>query len=255
MFIDTHAHLDFDVYEEDREKVIQRAIESQVLAIITIGTDLESSRRAILLAEKYASIYAAVGIHPGDCARTSPRDFSVIRDLGRHPKVVAIGEIGLDYYRMHAEAEMQKEVFKKQITIARDLNLPVIVHNRDSHGDVLEILTKQGGLELSGVLHSFSGDEDFLQAVINLNFYLSFTGNLTYKKNTSLPLIQKVPIANLLLETDSPFLSPVPLRGKRNEPAYVVHIARRIAEIKEIELDILSKVTTDNAKTLFKLDI
>lgn len=255
MFVDTHTHLDFDAFDEDREKVIQRAIENQVLAIITIGTDLETSKQAILLAEKYASIYASVGIHPSDCAGAKDKDFDFIKELAAHEKVVAIGEIGLDYYHMHAEKEIQAKAFEKQIRIARELNLPMIIHNRDSHTDMLEILNNEGIKEIGGVMHSFSGDLDFLDKIIALNMHVSFTGNITFKKSTSNELVKKAPVENMLLETDCPFLTPVPLRGKRNEPAFIVHTAKKIAEIKEIELELLGKITSENAKSLFKLDI
>ena len=255
MFVDTHAHLDFDTYDEDREKVIQRAIENQVLAIITIGTDLETSKQAILLAEKYASIFAAVGIHPSDCANLKDKDFEFIKELAGHEKVVAIGEIGLDYYHMHAEKDIQQNAFKQQIKIARELNLPMIIHNRDSHEDMLKILNEEGVKDIGGVMHSFSGDLEFLNKIIAMNMYVSFTGNITFKKSTSDELVKKVPIENLLLETDCPFLTPVPLRGKRNEPAFIVHSAKKIAELKEIEPELLGRITSENAKTLFKLDI
>ena len=255
MFVDTHAHLDFDTYDNDREKVIQRAIENHVLAIITIGTDLETSKQAILLAEKYASIFASVGIHPSDCANLKDKDFEFIKELAGHEKVIAIGEIGLDYYHMHAEKEVQHKVFKKQIAIARKLNLPVIIHNRDSHADMLQILDKEGVKDIGGVLHSFSGDINFLNNIIAMNMHVSFTGNITFKKSTSDQLVKNAPIENLLLETDCPFLTPVPLRGKRNEPAFIVHTAKKIAELKEIELELLGKITTENAKSLFKIDI
>jgi len=255
MFVDTHTHLDFDVFNEDREKVIQRAIENQVLAIITIGTDLETSKQAILLADKYASIFASVGIHPSDCANLKDTDFKFIRELAEHEKVIAIGEIGLDYYHMHTDKNVQQNVFKKQIEIARELGLPMVIHNRDSHEDMLRILKDEGVDAIGGVMHSFSGDLEFLDKILDMNLHISFTGNITFKKSTSDELVKRVPIENLLLETDSPFLTPAPLRGKRNEPGFIIHTANKIAELKEIELEILSKVTTENAKSLFKLDI
>lgn len=255
MFVDTHTHLDFDTYDDDREKVIQRAIENQVLAIVTIGTDLETSKQAILLAEKYASLFASVGIHPSDCANLKDNDFEFIKELAGHEKVIAIGEIGLDYYHMHTEKEVQHKAFKKQIAIARKLNLPVIIHNRDSHDDILEILDREGVKDIGGVMHSFSGDMNFLNKIIAMNMHVSFTGNITFKKSTSDQLVKNAPIENLLLETDCPFLTPVPLRGKRNEPAFIVHTAKKIAELKAIELELVGKITTENAKSLFKIDI
>ena len=255
MFVDTHTHLDFDAYNDDREKVIQRAIENQVLAIITIGTDLETSKQAILLADKYASIFASVGVHPSECANIKDNDYKFIKELAGHEKVIAIGEIGLDYYHMHADKDVQQKAFKKQISIAKDLELPMIIHNRDSHEDMLKILKNEGVGEIGGVMHSFSGDLEFLNKIIAMNLHVSFTGNITFKKSTLDEIVKQTPIENLLLETDSPFLTPVPLRGKRNEPAFIIHTTKRISELKEIELDVLAKVTTENAKTLFKLDI
>ncbi|MGD9486570.1 MAG: TatD family hydrolase [Calditrichaceae bacterium] len=253
MFVDTHAHLDFDSFNEDREVVIQRAIQNQVLAIITIGTDLKSSKNAVLLAEKYASIYAAVGIHPSDCAEAEDNDFEEIRELAKHEKVVAIGEVGLDYYRMHAEKDKQKDTFGRQIKLARELKLPLIIHNRDAHEDVYNMIISEKATEVGGVLHSFTGDEKFLENILLTNFHISFTGAITYKNNDSEALIANVPLERLLLETDSPFLSPMPLRGKRNEPSLIVHTAKRIAEIRGITIDQLAEVTSENAGALFQI--
>ena len=255
MFVDTHAHLDFETYNEDREIVIQRAIENQVLAIITIGTDIASSKQAILLAEKYASVFAAVGIHPNDCAGVKDEDFDMVKELAEHEKVVAIGEVGLDYHHMQADKDIQKNTFIRQIEIAREMKLPLIIHNRESHDDIYDVITKESASEIGGVFHSFSGDEVFLDKIISANFYISFTGNITFKKSTADPLIVRTPIEKLLLETDSPFLTPVPLRGKRNEPAFIIHTANRIAGLKQIEQEVLGKITSENAKELFKLDI
>ncbi len=252
LFVDTHAHLDFDLYDEDREIVIQRAIKNGIAAILTIGVDVESSKRAVDLAEKYATVFAAVGIHPTECGDIPDRDFDLIEELAQHPKVVAIGEIGLDYYHMRAPKEVQKNAFLYQIHLAQRLDLPVVVHNREAHADVLEILTDKKLSDLSGVLHSFSGDEKFLEEVLETNFFISFTGNITFKNSKVEDLVKNVPVERLLLETDSPFLTPVPLRGKRNEPAFIVHTAQKIAEIKEMEVEDLGHITTENAKHLFK---
>ncbi|MGD9898123.1 MAG: TatD family hydrolase [Calditrichaceae bacterium] len=253
MFIDTHAHLDFDSFDNDREVVIQRAIQNQVLAIITIGTDLKSSKNAVLLAEKYASIYAAVGIHPSDCAEAEENDFEEIRELAKHEKVIAIGEVGLDYYRMHAEKDKQKDTFGRQIELARELNLPLIIHNREAHKDVYDMIVSEKATEVGGVLHSFTGDESYLENILLTNFHISFTGAITYKNNDSEALIANVPLERLLLETDSPFLTPMPLRGKRNEPSLIVHTAKRIAEIRGITVDQLAEVTSENAGALFRI--
>lgn len=255
MLIDTHAHLDFDTFDEDREIVIQRAIESGLAAIITIGTDVETSKQAVALAEKYASVFAAVGIHPTDCANISDADFDSIRKLAQHEKVIAIGEVGLDYYHMRTDKDVQKEIFTRQVELARELGLPLIIHNRESHEDMYKVLSESHAAEVGGVMHSFSGDADFLNKILELDLHVSFTGNITFKKSASDELVKKAPLERLLLETDCPFLTPVPLRGKRNEPAYMVHTAQKIADLKEISAEEVGKVTSENAISLFKLDI
>jgi TatD DNase family protein len=253
MLIDTHCHLDLEHYDQDRDMVIQRAIQKKIKKMINIGIDLASSERAVSLAQKYAVLYAAVGIHPNDCVKAKEHDLSRIRQLVKQKKVVAIGEIGLDYYRMTASKEKQKEFLIKQLQMALSLNLPVIIHNREAHDDIFKILNKTEFNTLTGVLHSFSGDASFLTAVLALNFDISFTGVVTFKKNNCESLVRDVPIERLLLETDSPFLTPVPFRGKRNEPSYLTYIAQKIADIKNISFEELVKITGKNAIKLFKL--
>jgi len=255
MYIDTHAHLDFESFEKDREAVIQRAIENKVSAIITIGTSLETSKKAVSYANNYASIFAAVGIHPSDCAGASETDYQQIEKLSAEEKVIAIGKIGLDYYRMYTDKETQKGAFIKQIAIARKVNLPVIVHTRESQEDALNILLQENANEVSGVLHSFSGSLEFLKKVLDTNFYVSFTGGVTFKKSTVDELVKKTPVEKILLETDSPFITPVPHRGKRNEPSYVTHIANKIAELKGMSAEELAEITTENARHLFGFTI
>lgn len=255
MFVDTHAHLDFDRFDEDRDAVIQRAIENKLSAIITIGTNLTTSQQAVKLAENYAALYAAVGIHPSDCAEAAAGDYKEIEALAKHEKVIAIGEIGLDYYRMYTDKETQKAAFKQQIEIARRVNLPIIVHTRDSQQDALDMMLSEKADEVSGVLHSFSGSEEMLEQVLKTNFYISYTGGVTFKNSTTDALVEKTPVERLLLETDSPFITPAPYRGKRNEPAYVVHTAKKIAEIKGLKLEELAEITTQNARQLFGLTI
>ncbi len=255
IFIDTHTHLDFENYNEDREKVIQRALGKNVVALITIGTNLETSRRAVELAEKYTPVYAAVGIHPNDSAACSDEDLVQIEKLAANPKVVAIGEVGLDYYRDHASPIRQQEVFSEQIAIAHKLKKPLIIHNRDAHEDTLELVCEYNAGQVGGVFHSFSGDEAYLEKILLENFHISFTGNLTYKNSVSAALIGQVPLDRLLLETDSPFLAPVPMRGKRNEPAFIVYTAAKIAGLIGIDVETLGRVTTENAARLFKIEI
>ncbi|RMH64883.1 MAG: TatD family deoxyribonuclease [Calditrichaeota bacterium] len=256
MYIDTHAHLDFDAFDEDRDAVIQRAIENDLIAIITIGTSVETSRKAVELAESYAPIFAAVGIHPSDCQEATEADYHEIEKLSRHEKVVAIGEIGLDYYKMYTEKPTQMAAFKRQIALARSVNLPIIVHNREAHEDVYQTLIKEKATEVGGVLHSFSGDADFLKRVLETNFFISFTGGVTFKNTRGADeLVKQTPVERLLLETDSPFITPAPHRGKRNEPSFVVFTARKIAELKELPVTELAARTTDNAKHLFALNV
>lgn len=254
MFIDTHTHLQFESYDEDREMVIQRAIKSDVEALITIGTDLKSSKKALDLAENFAVIFASVGIHPNDCEKISQSDIDKIVEMAQKEKTIAIGEIGLDYYRMQAPKETQQEILKKQIQIARELTLPIIIHNRDAHDDIYNVLKKEKAEEISGVFHSFTGDLDFLESILALNYHVSFTGPVTFKNTNYNQLIERVPIEQLLLETDSPFLAPVPFRGKRNEPSYIRFIAEKISQVKEISVDKLAEITSENAKSLFRLN-
>jgi TatD DNase family protein len=251
LFIDTHAHLDFDLFDEDREIVIQRAIKNGLAAIITIGTDLESSKRSVEIAEKYAMVFAAVGIHPTECADVPDRDFEMIEELAQHEKVVAIGEVGLDYYHMRAPKDVQKNAFLYQAHLAEKLGLPLIIHNRDSHDDMYALIKEKNISDIGGVMHSFSGDQEFLQKILATDLYISFTGNVTFKNSKLDELVAQVPLERLLLETDSPFLTPVPLRGKRNEPGFLIYTAQKIAEIKQVSVEELGKVTTENALRLF----
>lgn len=253
MLIDTHTHLHLENFNEDRESVIQRAIKNNVEMIFTIGTDLESSKQALQIAQKFAIIYAAVGIHPNDSMNVSDVDYKEIELLSQKEKVIAIGEIGLDYYRMNVTKEKQQEVLRKQINLARERGLPVIIHNREAHDDILRILNEEKAEEISGVFHSFTGELKFLESVLAQNYHVSFTGPVTFKNTNYNKLIDCVPLEQLLLETDSPFLAPVPFRGKRNEPAYVKYIAEKIAQVKGVKLDKLAEITSENVQNLFHL--
>jgi TatD DNase family protein len=254
MFIDTHTHLQFESYDEDRELVIQRAIKNDVDSVITIGTDLKSSGQALELAKKFAIIFASVGIHPNDCEKTTDADIDQIIKMAKTEKAIAIGEIGLDYYRQYTSKEKQQEVLRKQIQIARDLGLPIIIHNRDAHDDIYRVLKEEKAEEISGVFHSFFGEIEFLESILALNYHVSFTGPVTFKNANYNKLVECVPMEQLLLETDSPFLAPVPFRGKRNEPSYVRYIAEKIAQVKGITTEKLAEITSENAKNLFRLN-
>jgi TatD DNase family protein len=251
MFIDTHSHIHFDQFDSDRELVLQRAIKNKVNSIIDVGTDVETSKLAIDLAKQYAIVYAAVGIHPNDADKADEPNLKDIEELASHDKVVAIGEIGLDYYRMYVPKEIQHDVFRKQIRLAKETHLPIIVHNRDAHEDTIKILKEEKAGSLGVVLHSFSGSSEFLDAALKENFYISFTGVITFKNTDYIHLIDRIPVKQLLLETDCPFLTPMPFRGKRNEPSYIKYTAEKISKIKGIPLEELGEITTDNAVNLF----
>jgi TatD DNase family protein len=251
--IDTHCHLDNSHFDSDRAEVISHAFEHGVSHMITVGCDLESSRQSLRIAAEYPTIYAAVGIHPHDAQQADDEGLAELRRLtAAGSKVVAVGEMGLDYYRNRTTRDCQQQAFRDQIGLAREAGLPIIVHDRDAHDDVLRILREESVQEIGGVLHCFSGDLAMARACLDLGLYLSFPGPVTYPKNEAIrDVVRAIPIDRMLLETDCPYLAPQPLRGRRNEPAYIHHTASRIAEIKGLTLDDVARVTTLNAYTLF----
>jgi len=252
MLIDTHCHLDFPEFEQDRDEVIRRAKNQGIDYIINIGSSLEGSRKSLELARRYDYIYATAGIHPHEADRFDKKQEVAIRELAKEKKVVAIGETGLDYYKNYSRADNQKPLFVSLVRLAKDLNLPLVIHTRKAQGDTLGILKE--AMPLKAVVHCFSGDEDSLKECLDLGFFISFTCNITYKKAEDLrSLVKVVPLERLMLETDAPFLSPEGFRGKRNEPSGVRLLAEEIARIKEISVDEIAGVTTANAKEFFKL--
>lgn len=254
MFIDTHTHLNFESFKNDIDTVIDRAKKAQVDTIINIGTDLQTSKATIKMAEKYPNIYATVGLHPEEGMKEKFNEEEFSR-LAKHPKVVAIGETGLDFHRTKNKIDLQKEIFQKHINIANRANKPLVIHSREANDDILSLLISQN-LELKGVFHCFPGDWQMAQVVLDLGFYLSFTGLITFSKNyANLDVIKNAPLDRLMIETDCPYLTPEPHRGQRNEPAYVVEVARKIAEIKKISIDEVAKQTTQNAIDLFRLEL
>lgn len=250
--IDTHAHLDNRPFAEDLDEIILRAKDNNVLNILTVGCDLASSARSIELAARYPEVYASVGIHPHDALQADDEGLRQLRTMVSAPKVVAIGETGLDYYRDRAPRDAQRLAFRRQIQLARETQLPLIVHDRDAHEDIVLILREEQACEVGGVIHCFSGDTAMAQACLDLGFYISFPGTITYPNNDALRMVVKsVPMERLLVETDCPYLAPQPFRGKRNEPAYVRMTAEKIADIKGLTLDDVARITTLNAHTLF----
>ncbi len=254
MLFDTHAHLNADQFKEDREETIQRALEAGVSNILVVGFDEETINGAIELAEKYDFIYAAVGWHPVDAIDATEKDFERIEQLAYHKKVVALGEMGLDYYWDKSPKEIQHHVFRRQIQIARKVNLPIIIHNRDATQDCIQILREEKANEVGGIMHCFSGSVETAKECVNLNFHISLGGPVTFK-NARQPkeVAKEIPLERLLIETDCPYLAPHPYRGKRNESAYVKLVAEQIAELKDLSFEEIAKKTTDNAKQLFRI--
>lgn len=258
MLIDTHCHLNFDSYQDDRETVIKRATEAGVKTIINPAIDIQTSKDLLKIVESFAGLYAAIGIHPNSSADFHDEMIDELKALAQHPKVVAIGEIGLDYHWRESPKETQWRALEAQLQLAKALELPVIIHNRESSEDVIGILeTWAKDLPVSlkerpGVMHSFSASEAIAEQALKAGFYLGFTGPITYKNADNLRHIAaRIPVERILVETDGPFLTPVPHRGKRNEPAYIPLIVERLAGLKQMTVDEMSAVTTQNAMRLF----
>jgi len=251
--IDTHAHLDGNRFADDLDAVVARAEANGVATILTVGCDLESSRAAMAIAARYPEIYAAVGIHPHDAVTVDADALAELRRLAETgTKVVAIGETGLDYYRDRSPRDRQREAFRVQIRLARELDLPLIIHDRDAHDDVVGILREENAGAVGGVLHCFSGGMDMARHCLEMGFFISFPGTLTYPNNEPLrDVARALPIDVMLVETDCPYLAPQPWRGKRNEPAYVRATAETLAEIKGLTLEDVARVTSLNAFRLF----
>ncbi len=251
VLIDSHAHIYYRDYDADFEEMLQRATDAGVAAILVVGTDIESSRESVALAEKYPQMYAAVGIHPHDAGAVTEECYQTIRELAlSSSKVVAIGEIGLDFYRDRSPRDVQETVFRRLLRLANELKKPVIIHDRDAHQQVLDCLRQEGAHR--GVLHCFSGDAAMAAEAIGMGFYISIPGTITYPGNNSLREVVRVAsIDRMLVETDCPYLTPVPYRGKRNEPAYVRLAAERLAEVKGLMLDDVARITTKNVRDLF----
>ncbi|MFC7443373.1 TatD family hydrolase [Laceyella putida] len=255
MLFDTHAHLNDPQFADDREQVIKRAREEfGVDMIVNVGYNRETIRTSLELAEAHDFIYTAVGWHPHDAKDCTEQDLAWIRELTQHPKVVALGEMGLDYYWDNSPREIQADIFRKQIAIARETGYPIIIHDRDAHEDVVRILKEENADEVGGVMHCFGGDPEIMEECLKLNFMIGLGGPVTFK-NAKLPkeIARLVPLDRLLVETDCPYLAPHPYRGKRNETGYVRLVAETIAEIRGLSLSELAHVTSENAKRLFKL--
>ncbi len=275
MFIDSHCHIDGEQFDEDRDEVVRRAREAGVVAMLNIGTGDPNSddfRRAVAVAERYEGVYASVGVHPHDAKLYNAAAEEHLVELAKSEKVIAWGEIGLDYYYDHSPRDVQRDVFRRQIRTARSLDLPIIIHSRDADDETVEILTEEFGrradtpvrregcepdksVRAPGIMHCFGGTPEMAEALMKIGFMISFAGNVTFKKAENLrESARVVPLDRLLIETDCPFLTPVPFRGKRNEPSFVVHTANFLAELYSVDVQDLAAATTSNFLRLFGLD-
>ncbi len=256
ILIDSHCHLDMEAYHDDLQDVLLRAQNNQIQHLITIGIDLQSSEKAIQLAQRHSHISATIGVHPHDVAHASQEVYQSLGDLvERHRHhIVGYGEIGLDYFKNYADPTIQKKHFVFQLGYAKELGLPIVIHDRNAHNDILQILKKEELPEKGGVMHCYSGDLDFAKKVLDLGLYISIPGVVTFKNAQELQdVARKVPLERMLVETDSPFLSPHPRRGKRNEPTMVLYTAAKIAELRDISLEDVARQTTENCCNLFNI--
>lgn len=254
MLIDSHAHLDDRRFDRDRDRLIESLKENGIDLVINPGADLQTSIKAVALAEKYENIYAAVGVHPHSAKEMDDSTVNVLKSFTNREKVIAIGEIGLDYYYDNSPRDIQRKRFIEQLNLAKEVDLPVIIHSRSAAGETFEILKEAQDGKLEGVLHCYSGSVEMAREYIKLGFYISIAGPVTFKNARVLKEVAKeVPLDKLLIETDAPYLTPEPYRGKRNEPIYVRYVAGTIAEIKGITFEEVAKATSENTKKLFRI--
>jgi TatD DNase family protein len=254
MLIDSHAHLEMPEFESDLEEVIRRAKASRVGYIFTVGTEKKDWQRTLEIAGSHPSVYAILGVHPHNAKEINDQTYGTLRDLCRNEKVKAYGEIGLDFFRNLSPRDIQVERFRQQIGLARDLGLPIIVHDREAHQETLEILESEKGGDHGGIIHCFSGDYEMARKCIDMGFCISVAGSITFNKAARFQeIVKRIPLDDLLVETDAPFLTPVPFRGKRNEPSFVRYTAQKVAEIKNVSFETVAEVTTKNALRVYGL--
>lgn len=254
MLIDSHAHLDDKRFDKDRDKLISELKENEIDIVINPGANVASSVKAVSLAGKYDNIYAAVGVHPHDAKTVNENTIELLKSLAKKDRVIAIGEIGLDYHYDFSPKDIQKKWFIEQIKLAKELNLPVIVHDREAHKDIYDILKSEASGKTTGVLHCFSGSVELAKEYVKMGFYISLAGPVTFKNaKTPKEVAKEIPLEYLLIETDCPYLTPEPHRGKRNEPLYVRYVASMIAELKGVSFEDVAKKTSENTKRLFNI--
>ncbi len=255
MIIDSHSHLEMEDFERDLEEVIQRAHASGVGYIFTVGTEKKDWEKALKIAHSHPSIYAVIGVHPHNAKEIDDQTYTILKNLCRDEKVRAYGEIGLDFYRNHSPRDVQLKRFREQIGLAREMKLPVVIHDREAHQETLEVLKSEEARECGGIIHCFSGDFEMAKVCIGMGFYISIPGSVTYRNAERFrDIVKKIPLESLLVETDAPFLTPEPFRGKRNEPGYVRYTVQKVAEIKRIPFEGVAEVTTRNALRVYGLE-
>jgi TatD DNase family protein len=254
MLIDSHAHLEMPDFRRDLEEVIQRARASGVEYIFTVGTEKKDWKRALEIAHTHSSVYAILGVHPHNAKEINDQTYPTLKELCRNEKVKAYGEIGLDFFRNLSPRDIQLKRFREQIGLARELKLPIVVHDREAHQQTLDVLKSEKAEKCGGIVHCFSGDDEMAKACIDMGFYISVPGSITYKNAERFQeIVKKIPLESLLVETDAPFLTPVPFRGKRNEPSFVRYTAQKVADIKKISFEKVAEVTIENAMRIYNL--
>ncbi|MGZ3514233.1 MAG: TatD family hydrolase [Thermodesulfobacteriota bacterium] len=255
MLIDSHAHLEMPDFKKDLETTIQKAKDLGVEYIFTVGTEEKDWKRALEIAHSHSSIYAILGVHPHNAKEINDQTYPLLRELCRDKKVRALGEMGLDFFRNLSPRETQLKRFREQIGLAKKLGLPIVVHDREAHQETLEILKSENAEECRGIIHCFSGDYEMAKICIGMGFYISIPGTITFKNAEGLrEIVKKIPLESLLVETDAPFLTPEPFRGKRNEPGYVRYTAQKLAEIKKISFEKVAEVTSGNALRVYGIN-
>ena len=254
MLIDSHAHLEMPEFKKDLEAVIQRAKESGVEYIFTVGTEKKDWKRALEIADSHSSVYAILGVHPHNAKEIDDRTYPILKELCQNGKVKAYGEIGLDFFRNLSPRDIQLKRFREQIGLAKELGLPIVVHDREAHQQALEVLKSEKAEECGGIIHCFSGDYEMAKVCMDMGFYISIPGSITFKNAERFrEIVERIPLESLLVETDAPFLTPVPYRGERNEPSYVRYTAQKVAEIKKVTFEKVAEITTENALRVYRL--
>lgn len=256
MIFETHAHYDDESFDQDRDLLIQELFKGRICNVINIGASIESTKHTIALAEKYDKVFAAAGVHPSEIADLTEESFAWLKEQMKHPKVAAVGEIGLDYYWEKEEAVRKKQQhwFIRQLELARECSLPVVIHSREAAKDTMQIMKQAHAEEIEGVMHCFSYSPEIAKELVKMGYYIGVGGVITFKNARKLiETVEQIPLERILLETDAPYLAPEPYRGKRNQSAYLVYVAEKIAELKHMPVEVVEEITERNARKLFKI--